>query len=282
MNANVEGWLKAVQDRHVQPMGRPEFLKAVRALSARYVERRSLLSERSAIDSAGKRAAFAGFFAPLHFLATSFIVQEMKLNDAPLGTIVDLGCGTGAAGAAWAVLLPKPPVLTGVDIHPWAVSEANWSWRTLGLEGRARRGDVVRTCLQLRERSRRSSLAGTGIVLAWTVNELSDDARRRLLPALLDLAREGASVVVIEPIARRVAPWWSEWEATFGQARGIAREWNADIGLANGATQSWAELDREAGFDREALSARCLCIRAHSDRSTTTGSTRAARRAGKG
>jgi hypothetical protein len=185
----------------------------------------------------------------------------MDLNDASVETIVDLGCGTGAAGAAWAVLLPKPAVLTGVDIHPWAVSETNWSWRTLGLEGRARRGDVVRTCVRLRERSRRSSLGGTGIVLAWTVNELSDDARRALLPALLDLAREGASVLVIEPIARRVAPWWDEWEATFGEARGVAREWPACIRVANGATQSWAALDREAGFQREALSARCLCVR---------------------
>jgi hypothetical protein len=281
MTANVDAWLKAVQSRHVQTMDRPAFLKAVRALSARYVERRNLLSERSAIDSAGKRAAFAGFFAPLHFLATDFIVQAMALNEAPIDSIVDLGCGTGAAGAAWAVLLPNPPRLTGVDIHPWAVSETNWSWRTLGLHGRARRGEVVGTCLRLRERPGRSPLAATGIVLAWTVNELSDDARRTLLPALLDLAREGASVLVIEPIARRVAPWWNEWEATFGEARGIAREWPAGIGLASGATPSWAELDREAGFEREALGARCLCIRGQSGRSTT-GSTRAARRAGKG
>jgi hypothetical protein len=87
---------------------------------------------------------------------------------------------------------------------------------------------------------------------------------------------------VIEPIARRVAPWWDEWEATFGEARGMAREWSVDIGVANGAMQSWSELDREAGFEREAPGARCLCIRGHSDRSTPTGSTREARRAGKG
>jgi hypothetical protein len=277
MKANVEAWLKAVQARHVEPLGRPAFLKAARALSARYVERRAELSDRSAIDSAGKRAAFAGLFAPLHFLATHVIVQQMKLNAGPIDTIVDLGCGTGAAGAAWAVALPREPALTGVDVHPWAVQETNWSWRTLGLEGRARRGDVVRSCLRLRQTSRRSSFEGTGIVLAWTVNELSDDARRTLLPALLDLTRDGASVLVIEPIARRVSPWWDEWEATFGEARGIAQEWPISIGLG----QPFADLDRDAGFRREAFSARSLAIRGHSDRSTTTGSTRAARRAGK-
>jgi hypothetical protein len=278
MTPRIEAWLKAVSDRHLSAMDRPAFLKAVRALSVRYVERRNLLTERSPIDSAGKRAAFAGYFAPRHFLSTYFIVEEMHLDDAPADTIVDLGCGTGAAGAAWALRLPREPVLMGIDLHPWAVTETNWSWRTLGLNGRARRGNIVTACLRLRQRSRRSSLEGTGIVLAWTVNELSDEARQTLLPALVDLAQQGASILLIEPISRRVAPWWNEWEAAFARTGGIAREWPARIGF----TQRRADLDRDAGFQRETLGARSLCIKGgHSERSTTPGSTRAARRAGK-
>jgi Methyltransferase small domain len=257
MTADVDAWMSALLERHVQPLGKPAFLKAVRALSARYVERRDQLANRSPIDSAGKRAAFAGFFAPMHFMTTHAIVQLMKLNESRIETIVDLGCGTGVAGAAWALAQAARPALTGVDQHPWAVEETKWNWRTLGLAGRARRGDLVEACVRLRQASRRSSSRGTAIVLAWAVNELSDDARRALLPLLLDLAREGASVLVIEPVARRAAPWWDEWAATFGEARGVAEEWPVGIDLK----PPFDELDRAAGFRRESLNARSLSIR---------------------
>jgi hypothetical protein len=253
----VAAWMKALRERHVEPLGRPAFLKAVRALSVRYVERRQTLSGRSAIDSAGKRAAFAAFFAPFHFLATSLIVQQVGLDDGPLDSIVDLGCGTGVAGAAWALAMTERPSLTGIDVNPWAVEETNWTWRMLRLNGRARRGDVLKTCLRMRHVSRRSSLAGTGIVLGWTVNELSDESRRALLPALLDLARQDASVLVVEPIARRVTPWWDEWAATFGEARGVARDENWEIGMS----EEWADLARDAGFRHESLSVRSLSVR---------------------
>jgi len=251
----VAAWMTALRERHVEPLGRPAFLKAVRALSVRYVERRHTLDSRSAINSAGKRAAFAAFYAPVHFLATQLIVRELQLADGTIDTIVDLGCGTGVAGAAWALSSPERPALTGIDANPWAVDETNWTWRTLGLTGRARRGDIVRTVLRLPQASRRSSGAGTGIALGWAVNELGDDARHTLLPALLDLARRDASILVIEPIARRAAPWWNDWAASFGDLGGLAREWNWELGATG-----LADLNREAGFRRESLSVRSLCI----------------------
>jgi hypothetical protein len=251
----VAAWMTALHKRHVEPLGRPAFLKAVRALSVRYVERRHTLSGRSAIDSAGKRAAFAAFYAPFHFFATQLIVQELRLADEAIDTIVDLGCGTGAAGAAWALALSGRASLTGIDIHPWAVNETNWTWRTLGLTGRARRGDVVDTVVRMQQSSRQPSPAGTGMVLGWTVNELSEDARRTLLPALLDLARRNAPIVVIEPIARRAAPWWDDWAASFADLGGLAREWNWELGATG-----LADLNREAGFRRESLSVRSLSI----------------------
>ena len=57
----VDAWVEALQVRHRANLTTPEFLKAVRALSARYVERRAELPDRSPIDSAGKRSAFAAF-----------------------------------------------------------------------------------------------------------------------------------------------------------------------------------------------------------------------------
>ena len=87
----------------------PKFLKAVRALSARYVERRAGLADRSPLDSAGKRAAFAAYYAPLHFLTTREVVRASGAASADsIDRILDLGCGTGAASAAWA--LEQSPV----------------------------------------------------------------------------------------------------------------------------------------------------------------------------
>jgi hypothetical protein len=253
----VGAWMQALRERHVQPLGRPAFLKAVRALSSLYVERRQVLDSRSVVDSAGKRAAFAAFFAPFHFLATRLIVQNLRLADVRVDTIIDLGCGTGAAGAAWALAFTDRPTLAGIDVSPWAVEETNWTWRTLGLAGHAHRADVGNTIIRMRQASRRSSCKGTAIVLGWTVNELRDHARRRLLPALLGLAKQDASILIVEPISRRAAPWWDEWVATFGEAGGVAREWDVEIG----ATGELADLDRDAGFRRESLRVRTISRR---------------------
>jgi methylase of polypeptide subunit release factors len=98
-----EAWIDALQQRHRAALTNSEFLKAVRALSARYVERRSSIRERSPLDSDGKKAAFAAFYAPLHFLTSREIVRQLSLHEAPISRIVDLGCGTGVVSAAWAL-----------------------------------------------------------------------------------------------------------------------------------------------------------------------------------
>src|SRR5262245_7039463 len=67
VNADVTAWLDALVARHTANLSPPQFFKAIRALSARYVESRGRLPDRSPVDSAGKRAAFAAFYAPLHF-----------------------------------------------------------------------------------------------------------------------------------------------------------------------------------------------------------------------
>ena len=253
MSGDVNIWMQALYDRHVRPIGQPAFLKAVRALSVRYVERRRQLHDRSPIDSAGKRAAFAGFFAPLHFVTTAAIVADLEFGKLSIDTIVDLGCGTGAAGGAWAMAFSTQPVLIGVDMNPWSVDETNWTWRALGLRGHARRGDLVKTCARLRERGHRS----TGIMLAWAVNELDPARRDVLLPLLVELGRGGTAILIIEPAARSVTPWWDRWAAAFAEAQGLAREWHLTVPLP----KRLAELDRAAGFRREELSARSLSLR---------------------
>jgi hypothetical protein len=197
---------------------------------------------------------------------------------------MDLGCGTGVASAAWALAhasaqatslsagrrtpAPDPkrqhlaeerlahqdsPALVGVDSHPWALAETRWNWRQLGLAGEARRSDLVTQAEALFSR-RPSSLAHTGFIAGWSVNELDNAKRRRLLAALIALVAAGAAVFVIEPIARSAVPWWDEWAAAFVRCGGRADEWKFDAALP----PVLAALDDAAGFRRTALAARSL------------------------
>jgi hypothetical protein len=235
-------------------MTRPEFLKAVRALSARYVETRARLADRTPTDSPGKRAAFAGFYAPLHFLTARAVVNAVGAARSDLDRLVDLGCGTGVAAAAWAMACRTRPSLSGVDRHSWMLQEAMWTWRMLGLRGRVRRGDLVVAAERLADDRR--ARAGMGVVLGWSVNELEERHRQRLLPALCTLASRGVSILVIEPIARAAAPWWDEWVAATAALGGRAGEWKFDPVLP----AELAALDEAAGFRRQALAARSLWV----------------------
>jgi Methyltransferase small domain len=253
---STDEWIAALIERHTASLTRPEFLKSIRALSARYVERRSTLDERSALDSAGKRAAFAAFYAPLHFLTMREIVRQLGVTAGTpvktIDTIVDLGCGTGVTGAALALAYPQPPRLDGVDLHPWAVDEARWTWRTLGLSGSARRGPLEQRLAGLA--ASRAAPHRTAIVCGWSLNELPTPKRTLAIDALLVMASRGAAVLVVEPVARRLVPWWDAFATRAVAAGGRSDEWRFPPALP----PALADLDEAAGFDREALSARSV------------------------
>jgi hypothetical protein len=250
-----DAWLAALIDRHTSGLRRSEFLKAVRALSARYVERRSTLAEREPVDSPGKRAAFAGFYAPLHFFTAGLIVEAVGAGAARVDRLVDLGCGTGVAGAAWALACESRPTLLGVDRQPWMLQDAEWNWRQLDLSGRVRRGDLVLTAERLA--GDRRDHRRTGVVLAWAVNELDEGRRDRLLRAVCTLASRGASLLVIEPVARSAAPWWNDWVRAASDVGGRGADWKFDRSLP----PALAALDEAAGFRREGLAGRSLWLR---------------------
>src|SRR5258705_7503583 len=98
--ADVEAWYAALEARHLATLTFPEVRRALQALSSLYVERRDRLVPGRALDGAGKRAAFAMFYGPLHFLIVREIVRDLRAAEPPLVRVVDLGCGTGVAGAA--------------------------------------------------------------------------------------------------------------------------------------------------------------------------------------
>jgi hypothetical protein len=237
-------WLVALDRRHLATLTPSEVARALRALSSCYVERRSRLAEGAALATAGKRAAFALFYGPVHFLVTRQIVQE--IHPPSVSVILDLGCGTGAAGAAWAV--ESNATVRGVDRHAWAVDEAAWTYRTFGLHGRARRADITRT--EFEEKAR------TGILAAYAVNELSETSRAMLLPRLLRAIGRGAHVLIIEPIARQALPWWTEWQNAIVKAGGRADEWRFPASLPDRQLQ----LARAAGLRPRELTARSLWV----------------------
>src|SRR5471032_3141854 len=112
-----------LEARHLAELTFPEVSRALRALSSTYVERRQKLGEGAALSGAGKRAAFALFYGPLHYMLVAHIVRALPGATDDVATLVDLGCGTGASGAAWAVACKQSPRVVGIDRHPWALGE---------------------------------------------------------------------------------------------------------------------------------------------------------------
>jgi trans-aconitate methyltransferase len=199
------------------------------------------------LSGAGKRAAFALFYGPLHFLLVRHIAAAIPRRAGLPGTLVDLGCGTGAAGAACADAFNTRPAVLGIDRHRWALGEAIQTYRHFGLPARTRLGDAGAMKLP----------AGPAVfVAAFTMNELEDAARERLLRRLVDLTGDASRLLIVEPLARFVAPWWDRWTEVVTRAGGRADEWRFRAELP----PIVAKLDRAAGLDHRELTGRSLSL----------------------
>jgi hypothetical protein len=241
-----EAWLAALEKRHLAQLTFPEVRRALQALSSLYVEQRDKLPRGAALEGAGKRAAFALFYGPLHFLLLREIVRALGAAVPPPARIVDLGCGTAAGAAAWA-LEAGHSVVEGVDRSGWAVDEARWTLSALRLRGSARKGDLVAAA---------AGGHGEALLASYSANELDDVRRDALLERLLAAAARGASVLVVEPLARRGVPWWRGWTTAFTAAGGRADEWR----FPAQRPALIAKLDRAAGLDHRELTGRSLFL----------------------
>ena len=137
--------------------------------------------------------------------------------------------------------------MTGVERSGWAIDEARWNYSLLGVRGRAIRADLGKATLPGRR---------GGIVAAFTVNELDEDMRQRLLERLLAAARRRARILVVEPIARRPFPWWDAWSEAFLAAGGRTDLWRFRADLPDRLRL----LDRAAGMDHRELTGRSLWL----------------------
>ncbi len=219
---NTDSFYADLETRHFANLRFSEVTRALRALSSAYVERReSALAEHRALDGAGKRAAFALYYGSIHFELIRAIAERLEQPKGP-GLVIDLGCGTGVAGAAIATLTPPVSRVIGIDTHPWTLEEARFTYRALGLQADVRRGFAGRT---------RIPDNATFVVGAFVVNELKPEERQDLLRELTATIGRGTAVLIVEPISLRISPWWEEWRAAFLPMGGRADEWKIRIDL---------------------------------------------------
>ena len=78
---DIEPFLTALEERHLANLTRSEVTRALRALSSCYVERRGKLESGAPLDGAGKRAAFALFYGPLHFIIISEVLRALDAGN---------------------------------------------------------------------------------------------------------------------------------------------------------------------------------------------------------
>ena len=239
--------MAALEQRHLAGLRLPEVTRALRALSSAYVERRHTMQKGSALDSAGKRAAFSLFYAPLHFLTLRHITRELRARVPPATTILDVGCGTGVAAAAWSLESGGRPRVLGVDRHPHAIEEARWTYGQLGINGVARQGDAARV---------RPPRGAHAIVAAYVLNELPAPARAHIWQTMRDAAAGGAQVLIVEPIARALAPWWDDVAKEAIALGGRADDWR----FAPELPPIVDTLDRAAGLHHREMTARSIFL----------------------
>lgn len=238
-------WVEALERRHRQALTFAEIRRGLQALSSLYVERREKIAGGAALEGAGKRAAFALYYGPAHFLLVRAIVRSLHAGSRGPRTVADIGCGTGVAGAAWAI--ETGATVDGIDRSGWAVEETRWTLARLRLRGTARKGDAADAPLPT---------GPAAVVAAFSVNELDAPARARLLSTLREAPAGGVRVLVVEPLARRALSWWDEWAGVFTAAGGRQDEWRFEAALP----ESVAALGRAAGLDTRALGGRSLFL----------------------
>lgn len=243
-------WLAATLARHIPPLNFTEVRKGVQALSTLYVHDRQAgrIAARS-VDGMGKRAALATYYAALHFITLHHALEMIGPGTfGPVRRILDLGCGTGAAGAALALGLDQaePPAIVGVDRSGWTLEEARETWAAFGLDGRAVRGELPLAAPR--------AGAGDLVLYGWSLGELPTDERGGNFRSITAALRRGAGLFVLEPLSGRITPWWNEWAELLAE-EGVRSEL---VRVVIQRPLFVADMDKAAGLDHQIVGARVL------------------------
>lgn len=248
LNITIENLFTELQERYSRDLTFQEIRRGLQALSQVYTAKRNKLQTQGVWDGAGKRAAFALYYGSIHFVLFSEIARSLGPNLQHIKAVLDLGCGTGVGALAWAAHVPQSIQVTAVDEANWAVGEARWLMERWGVAAKVTRQDVLTPRFLGRE----------GLVFAgFTVNELADAQRQTLCDKLMQAHADGAQVLIVEPIANNVVPWWSHWQKIFADRGGQTREWKIPT---RGLPEGLLLLDKAAAFHHRVLSGRSLYL----------------------
>ncbi|MBE7491274.1 MAG: class I SAM-dependent methyltransferase [Planctomycetes bacterium] len=248
MNADrFDAWTESLLERHLRELTLREVGRALKQLTQDYVQQRHRLAG-GALEGRGKRAAFALYYGTRHFLLVREVLKRLAPPTGPDLPILDLGCGTGVAGAAWALETGPGARVTGYDTMTWAIDEARRTYRDLGVRGGALKQDIARL---------RWPDGPLAVMAAFTVNELADTERAKLRQRLLDNAAGGGRTLIVEPLARPITrAWWNDWAGAFTRAGGRADEWHFDLPLP----ERIHVMGKAAGLNPRELGARTLWL----------------------
>jgi hypothetical protein len=242
----VDAWIAGAVER-AAPLTLRDVRKGVQSVSAVYVEDRSrgALAAR-AEGGPARRAALATYYAPLHFLTARHAAGEHAAALGDVDEILDLGCGTGAAGAGAAVALGADARVLGIDRSGWALGEARHTYAAFGLRARTRRAPLPGALPALGR--------GRLVVMGWMANELVPEAREALVERLERGLARGARLLWLEPLSGRVSPWWDAM-ATRLTRLGVMAAWSR----TRPERPDWvARLDAASGLDHREIGARVL------------------------
>jgi hypothetical protein len=241
---DVAAWFEAELPFHLPPLDRRELRKGIQSLSGVYLNRGTGIETRAA-SSRSRQAASALFFGPLHCLSTQIVLQSLPVPAVSDATVLDLGCGSGAVGAT-VVRGGFGSAVEGFDVAPWALPAARRTYQALGVPGQARRGRLP------------GALGWPSgprlLVFGWSANELPDAVRAELRKRIESGLRKGCGLLLLEPLSRRITPWWDGWARALRRLGVTSHEAKASVRLPD----CLRDLDRAAGMNHQMLGARAL------------------------
>ena len=136
--------------------------------------------------------------------------------------------------------------MLALDRSAWALAEARQSFRLLGVRGRTRRVELPAGLPRLG--------AGDLVTAGYVLNELPPAAREQLMVAFARALGAGARLLVLEPLARGISPWWDNSVRRLAPAGAEAAlfKWRIE-------RPAWIErLDDASGLDHREIGARVI------------------------
>lgn len=246
MTDRYDNWIETLFDRWLAEVTHREIAGALRALSADYVQRRGRIRGKALVGR-GKQAASALYYGVRHFLVVRETLIALSVPEDVPKQIVDLGCGTGVAGAAWCLHCSGEQTVVGVELDTDVMREAEYTYRSFGL-----RANLIR-CHLSKYRWPRPPVC---IIAAFTVNELNGRDRERLWHNLEKQVKGGSRMLILEPLATGTTPWWRDWVERVERLGGRTGEWHFDVELPEAVYL----LGKSAGLRPDRLGARVLWV----------------------